>query len=426
MVNNMSPENRDLPSTDSSRNPALIVASQRNFQYFWIAQFLIQVVCGAMRFAFLWHAPQLGEITWTVPLLGFATSIPGLIVVLPVGAIADRTNHKTYSLVLSVVATGLLLLTGILLVQDSLDIYSACILALLLGTIQAGSRPVFQAMVPKLVESRLLATGVALQNVGSMGSQVIGAIIAGVLISLIGTGSAFVLWGVLAFIAFISFYLMSYPSRNPTNESYARPTIFSGISDGIRLCFSSTPIRSLIFGGFLIGIGGGAWTTLLPEIGRDQIGFGPGYTSLLAALVSVGMISSTLFIATRRLFNNKTVYFLISVNCFGPGLIFLGFTQEPIWAFTYMFISGLYAGVFLTTQRTLLQENAPSDFVARIMSLNVFVNAGTVPISTGIIWILRHMFSSGETLAIFGLAVTLLSLLLTLSRKSTWDRHFDA
>ncbi|HIE84808.1 MAG TPA: MFS transporter, partial [Dehalococcoidia bacterium] len=201
---------------------------------------------------------------------------------------------------------------------------------------------------------------------------------------------------------------------------------FSGISDGIRLCFSSTPIRSLIFGGFLIGIGGGAWTTLLPEIGRDQIGFGPGYTSLLAALVSVGMISSTLFIATRRLFNNKTVYFLISVNCFGPGLIFLGFTQEPIWAFTYMFISGLYAGVFLTTQRTLLQENAPSDFVARIMSLNVFVNAGTVPISTGIIWILRHMFSSGETLAIFGLAVTLLSLLLTLSRKSTWDRHFDA
>jgi MFS family permease len=182
-------------------NPLISVLKLKNYRSFWVAQFIAQLIAGALRFAFLWHAPNLGDVVWTVPLMAISTALPAFIVSLPAGAIADRMNHRIYCTILSAATAVLLLLTGALLLADLLNLYLAVLMSFLLGATGAAGMPVYQAMVPKLVGRELLASGVALQNLGMMASMVIGAVLGGGLIQFLGMDFSFLTWAVLMLLS---------------------------------------------------------------------------------------------------------------------------------------------------------------------------------------------------------------------------------
>ena len=132
---------------------------------------------------------------------------PVLIVSLPAGAIADRMNHRIYCILLSAATAALLLLTGALLLTDLLNIYLAVLMSFLLGATGAAGMPVYQAMVPTLVGRQLLASGVALQNIGMMASLVIGAVLGGGLIQFLGMGLSFLTWAALMVLSTLLFFV---------------------------------------------------------------------------------------------------------------------------------------------------------------------------------------------------------------------------
>ena len=109
--------------TQPNRNPLILVLKLKDYRSFWVAQFIAQLIAGALRFAFLWHAPNLGDVVWTVPLMAISTALPAFIVSRPAGAIADRMNHRIYCIILSAATAVLLLLTGALLLADLLNLY---------------------------------------------------------------------------------------------------------------------------------------------------------------------------------------------------------------------------------------------------------------------------------------------------------------
>ena len=409
------------PDTETS-SPIAQVLALPSFRIFWIAQFVILLVNGAVRFAFLWHAPNIGDVTWSVPLLGFATAAPGFLFALPAGAIADRTNHRIYCVVLSGITAALLLITGLLLLADSLSLYPAVIMSLCLGAAGAASMPVFQAMVPRIVPPELLSSGVAIQNLGMMASMIIGAILGGGLIETVGSGPAFCSWALLVGISGLLFVLMRYDlgARSETTQLFSQ--MIPDIGSGIRYCFANEPLRSLTIAGFITGIGGGAYGTLTPEIGRDQLGLNAASTSLMFGLMSAGMIVSTLYIANKKNFTSKGRFFLFAINCFGPGLMFIGYSELALLTLIFLPIWGLCGGILMTTQRTLLQENTSPDFMARVMGMNVFTMAGMAPLSSLIIWILRNFLSAGGTLSAFGFVVMCSALFLAFTRRSLWQK----
>ena len=411
-----------LTSEASDQNPMISVLRQRDYRYFWVAQFIAQLIGGALRFAFLWHAPSLGDVTWTVPLFGITTALPAFLVSLPAGAVADRMNHRIFCVLLSSMMVIILLLTGLLLLADLLNIYLAVVMSLLLGAIQAAGMPVFQAMVPKLVGRQLLPTGVALQNLGMMASMVIGAVLGGGVIQFLGMGFSFILWSGLMATGTLMFVVMRYEKTSSTQSGNSLATIIPDIYAGLRVCFSTEPLRSLTLAGCVMGFGGGAYGTLVPEIGRFQLELSAGLTSVMFALMSGGMILSTLFIASRKRFDYKGRYFLGALNCFGPGLMFIGLSTSPLVTFLFLPLWGLCGGVLMTTVRTLLQESTPPDVMARVMSVNTFAQAGLTPLSAGVIFMLRNFWSAGDSLASIGFVVMLSAVFLAITRRSLWKK----
>ena len=409
-------------SITNDGNPLITVLKLKDYRSFWVAQFIAQLIAGALRFAFIWHAPTLGDVVWTVPLMAISTALPAFIVSLPAGAIADRMNHRIYCIVLSAATAILLLLTGALLLTDLLNLYLAVLMAFLLGATGAAGMPVYQAMVPRLVGSQLLASGVALQNLGMMASMVIGAVLGGGLIQFLGMDLSFLFWAALMILSTLLFFVMSYDTNDRTQSNKSFSSLIPDILAGIRFVFSNEPLRSLTLAGCVMGFGGGAYQTLVPEIGRFQLGLDAGMTSLMFGLMSGGMIISTLFIASRKNLTAKGRYLLFALNCFGPGLMFIGLSTSLWLTFIFLPLWGLCGGILMTTQRTLLQESTPSDVMARVMSVNVFASAGLLPLSAGVIFVLRGFWSAGESMTAIGLIVTLSAVTLAATRRFLWKK----
>ena len=409
-------------SITNDGNPLITVLKLKDYRSFWVAQFIAQLIAGALRFAFIWHAPTLGDVVWTVPLMAISTALPAFIVSLPAGAIADRMNHRIYCIVLSAATAILLLLTGALLLTDLLNLYLAVLMAFLLGATGAAGMPVYQAMVPRLVGSQLLASGVALQNLGMMASMVIGAVLGGGLIQFLGMDLSFLFWAALMVLSTLLFFVMNYDTNDRTQSNKSLSSLIPDILAGIRFVFSNEPLRSLTLAGCVMGFGGGAYQTLVPEIGRFQLGLDAGMTSLMFGLMSGGMIISTLFIASRKNLTAKGRYLLFALNCFGPGLMFIGLSTSLWLTFIFLPLWGLCGGILMTTQRTLLQESTPSDVMARVMSVNVFASAGLLPLSAGVIFVLRGFWSAGESMTAIGLIVTLSAVTLAATRRFLWKK----
>ena len=409
-------------SITNDGNPLITVLKLKDYRSFWVAQFIAQLIAGALRFAFIWHAPTLGDVVWTAPLMAISTALPAFIVSLPAGAIADRMNHRIYCIVLSAATAILLLLTGALLLTDLLNLYLAVLMAFLLGATGAAGMPVYQAMVPRLVGSQLLASGVALQNLGMMASMVIGAVLGGGLIQFLGMDLSFLFWAALMVLSTLLFFVMNYDTNDRTQSNKSLSSLIPDILAGIRFVFSNEPLRSLTLAGCVMGFGGGAYQTLVPEIGRFQLGLDAGMTSLMFGLMSGGMIISTLFIASRKNLTAKGRYLLFALNCFGPGLMFIGLSTSLWLTFIFLPLWGLCGGILMTTQRTLLQESTPSDVMARVMSVNVFASAGLLPLSAGVIFVLRGFWSAGESMTAIGLIVTLSAVTLAATRRFLWKK----
>ena len=218
------------------------------------------------------------------------------------------------------------------------------------------------------------------------------------------------------------FFVMNYDTNDRTQSNKPLSSLVPDILTGIRFVFSNEPLRSLTLAGCVMGFGVGAYQILVPEIGRYQLELNAGMTSLMFALMAGGMIISTLFIASRKNLTAKGRYLLLALNCLGPGLMFIGLSTSSLLTFIFLPFWGLCGGILTTTQRTLLQENTPTDVMARVMSVNVFANAGLLPLSAGVIFVLRGFWSAGESMTAIGFIVMLSAVTLAATRRLLWRK----
>ena len=121
--------------------------------------------------------------------------------------------------------------------------------------------------------------------------------------------------------------------------------------------------------GVVMGVGMGAYTITLPQIAPDDLGQGPFMTALLFAFMSIGMVTTTPFLASRREVRRKGVLFLIAFQLFGPGLMVIGLSDHYFFTAGVMVVWGVGGGLLMTSQRTLLQQHTPPELMGRMMAL---------------------------------------------------------
>ncbi len=399
------------------RSPIFEVLALPGYRRFWIAQLLVSIVSGTIRFAFVWLVLDLTDWPPAVGIMGFAVGLPMTLLSLPAGVLSDRHDRRRLVLWCGLGGAVVLLATGLLVGADLVGVGAVAFLALLVGSALALVAPSLQAMVPALVPPERLVTGIALQGIGQNVAQMSGVLVGGAAIQLVGTANSFELLAVLLAIA--SFMMLGVPAVASGVGSARRtelgPDQHMGraIVEGVRYVLSGDPMRTVIAIAFVGGTCGAMVQLLLPGVARDEFGAGAFAAALLFGGLGFGMIFTSLFLAARHGVARPGVVLGVAfISTCGPGMIVMGLAGTYGVALLGMVWWGLGGGFVLTTQRTLLQRHTPDHLMGRALSVHTLALTGTFPIAALASAVLVGLLGAQTTLVVWGSVASVLAVVL--------------
>ncbi|MEI4262696.1 MFS transporter [Roseovarius sp. D0-M9] len=163
------------------------------FRALWIATIVSNVGTWMHDVGAGWLMTSLSPSPLLVALVQTATTLPMFLLALPAGAMADIVDRRRMLLAAQVLgllaAMTLAILTAVGLVSPGILLAAT----FMLGIAAALSAPVFQAIVPELVDRQALPDAIALNSLGVNISRAVGPALGGVIVALAGIPAVFAL-----------------------------------------------------------------------------------------------------------------------------------------------------------------------------------------------------------------------------------------
>ena len=343
-------------------------------------------------------------------------SLPVLLFGTMGGLVADRVD-KRLLLMVTQASSGVLglALAGITL-TGVVQLWMVYLLAFCLGIINIYDTPARQSFVTEMVGPTQVANAVGLNSAVFTSSRMIGPAIAGVLISVVGTGWCF-LYNGLSFFAVVAALRLMRPS-----ELHRPPPVRRSpgqIREGLRYTWDRPELRIPLVLLIVSGTFAFNWNVVLPLLARYTFHSGAETFGAMLSMIGAGAFAGALFAAGRAVPTYRL--FVYAALIFSATL--LGAAVAPTLALVMIALipMGMAMTTFQVTGNSLLQLNTNPAFRGRVMSLYVLAFMGTTPIGGPIVGWVSQQFGARTGLAL-GAIATLGAAAIALP----WLRRFDA
>ncbi|MBS3912344.1 MAG: MFS transporter [Hydrogenophaga sp.] len=251
------------------------------FRYLWLAWLSGNMTMWMHEVTAAWRMTQLTESPVWVAWVQAAGTLPLFVLGLASGALADLLNRRRFLAVaqawIAVVAAVLAVLAG----SDALTPGTLLLLCLLNGVGLAFRFPVFSALVPDLVERRLLSSALTLNALAINLTRVLGPIVAGIVLAWQGSAMVFALNAVLSILAGVLIWRAPIPPHTPPAQ---RTRLLQAMRDGVGHARASPILRAVLFRAFVFFAQAVALVALLPLVAKGLGANEATYTALLAAM----------------------------------------------------------------------------------------------------------------------------------------------
>jgi MFS family permease len=352
----------------------------RNYRLYFIGQVVSVSGSWMQRVAQSWlvlHLTGSGVALGIVSALQF---LPMLVLGAWGGVIADRVDKRRVLMLTQAVMGFLALALGIVTLTGSVRLWMVYLLALLLGLVTAMDNPARQSFVMEMVGRAQVTNAVSLNSAVFTGARVVGPAIAGIVISLVGTGWCFVI-NAVSFAAVVLALVAMDPSRLQRAQATTRR--HGLVMEGLRFAWSRPDIRVPLVILAVVGTLALNWTVILPLLARNTFHGDAGTYGLLFAMLGLGSLAGALFTASRREPSGRLL--LIALAAFG--VLMLGTALAPSLPveLAALVLTGMAALVFQTTANSLIQLRSEPALRGRVMSLYAVLFIGTTPIGAPIV-----------------------------------------
>ncbi|WP_328860998.1 MFS transporter [Streptomyces sp. NBC_00306] len=355
----------------------------RNYRLFAIGQVVSNTGTWMQRIAQDWLVLTLTGSASAVGITIALQFLPMLLFGLYGGVLADRLPKRGLLLATqsAMGATGAAL--AVLTLTGHVEVWHVYLTAFLLGMVTVVDNPARQSFVSEMVGPDQLGNAVSLNSANFQSARLVGPAVAGVLITAVGSGYAFLFNG-LSFLAPIAGLLLM---RNSELHKVERAPRGKGqLREGLRYV-STHPelIWPIVLVGF-IGTFGFNFPIWLSAFVDDVYHSGAGTYGLLNTLMAAGSLAGALLAARRgtsrlRFLVGAAVMFglLETVAAFAPGFWIFALMMVPIG------MTGLTVNVTANSSVQMATEPAMR---GRVMSLFMMVFVGGTPLGAPVFgWI---------------------------------------
>ena len=350
------------------------VLSQRDFAIYWASNGVNTVGRWMYRIAVAWLAWELTESTVWLGIVAFAESIPLVIFSVVAGALADRVGYIRITILAQTATAVAAVIFAAMTLLGLMTIELVVVFALLIGTLESLTTPARMALVHALVPKDHLAAAIGLTGATFNGSRFVGPAIAGILISV--SGSGVVLAVVAATFTQFCIALLAIKVQEPERKPGPWRDIFGDMATGIKYGFTHPGIRFLLI---MLGITGlliRPVIELMPGFAAQVFDSGSDGFAILMSAIGFGAMVSCLWVGMRGRTEGLTNLVTISLLIQGIGLV-LSTQAGQIWIATISFaVVGFAMLVGGVGSQTLIQNAVESDVRARVMSLFIVISWG--------------------------------------------------
>lgn len=391
------------------------------FRALWIATIISNVGTWMHDVGAAWLMTSLSPSPLLVALVQAATTLPMFLLALPAGAMADIVDRRKMLLsaqILGLVAAAVL---AVLTLQGLTTPWVLLAATFVLGVAAALSAPVFQAIVPELVDKSALPDAVALNSLGVNISRAIGPALGGVIVAMAGVPAVFALNALSVLAVLIVLFTWK---RAPTAHSLPPEHFFGALRAGYRYARHSPAMRLVLvrtLGFFLFG---SALWAMLPLVGRRELGLdAAGYGALLGCMGAGAVVGALLLKRLRKKVAANTISIWATL-LFAAATLALALAPNAWLAGAVMFAAGLAWIGMLTSLNVAAQMASPGWVKARALAVYLLVFQGAMT-GGSILWgtIASSAGVTGAlTIAAIGQSVAiLLALRWRLPKDSTID-----
>src|SRR5207247_2204710 len=188
----MTPPAPGGPDGRSGRLRILAPLGRREFRLLWSGLVISLLGDGVFFVAVAWQAYALDNRPSALALVGLATSVPQLALLLVGGAVADRLPRRTVLLASDLARGAALTLLAVVGWTGQLRLWHLCAAALVIGGGTAFASPAFDAIVPELVPDEHLQHANGLdQFLRPVTLRLLGPALGGLMVAAVGTSTAF-------------------------------------------------------------------------------------------------------------------------------------------------------------------------------------------------------------------------------------------
>ena len=374
----------------------------RNFALFTAGQMCALAGYWMQNVAQSWLLYRLTDSATLLGVLGFAGSVPILLLAPLAGLWSDRVNLHRAMLatqileMLQAVTLAALALTGIIAPWHIIA------LSMSLGILVAIELPLRHAYLLELVGTKDdLANAVAVTSLMANTGRLVGPALAGIAIGWIGEGGCFLI-NALTFVVVVVTFLMIrvQPSARPASP----PSLWQDMREGIAYVWGVFPIRVLLMVLALVGLLATPYITLMPVLVREVFHGGADQMGFLIGAGGLGAVSGTLYLATRR--NVRGLVRLIVLASFTAGAALVLLAWSPSVWLAAPLIAMIGFGILVTSVSTnmILQTIVDDDKRGRVMSFYTAAFLGMAPFGSLLAGALADAVGVSITLAVGGIA----------------------
>jgi MFS family permease len=361
----------------AAANPFRVLASHRNFRFFWIGQTISLVGTWMQAMALSWLALVLTDSAFLVGLVAVASSAPILFLSLYAGVFVDRSNKLALLRVLQTLFLLDALLLWALTWSDHITIEWIIALALVGGSISAVEIPTRQSLVIDLVGRERLREAIALNSSGFNLARIVGPALAAFVISHIGIAWCFAINAVSFLTMLAGLARVSLPRIERVRPT---STVHQGVGEVIAFVRTHPDIRALVAVITVFSVLAVPVISLMPVVARELFASGAGgYGGLLSALGLGGLLAALVIAGPGSHWVHGR---LLVVASHASAILLLLLPFVRVWLLGWAVMLGIGFAFIANNAaaNTLLQTLAPDELRGRLMSIYGLIVIGVAQV----------------------------------------------
>ncbi len=402
---------RSSPMT--TRFPAL---ASRDYRLFWSGQAISLIGTWMQSTVQPYLAYRLTGQPIFLGAIGFATTLPTLLLTLPGGVLVERVDKRRVVIVMQTVMMLQAFALGALALSGHISIWHIAALAFVLGAANSIEITARQSLMIELVGKEALPNAIALNSTIFNAARVLGPMASAPFLVLLkdnGEGWAFLANGVSYLFVIVSLLLIR--TRTPPAPAPKGVSGMAQFREGQRYVARTPVVRLLVSMAAMLGLVGVPFSQQIPVFARDVLrqtadtaATVATRNSLLVTAVGVGAlvaaVSLTLLSGTRH----KGRLLIAGQLMFASGLMALALTKTLAVTLPLLALVGWGLVTQLAMTNTLIQLVVPNELRGRVISTYLWALQGVAPFGSLLIGGLAQWLGAPAAVLIGG-AVCLLA-----------------